>query len=1088
MPIQEAEKSYQSNLIEEKVQEFWEKRDIYQRTNELRADQPKYSFLDGPPYCSGRIHLGTAWNKIIKDTHLRFKSMNGFSIRRQAGWDTHGLPIEHKVEGLLGLTSKKQIETEIGIENFINQCRDFAVENKAVMTEQFQKLGVWMDWDNPYVTFDPKYMESCWWTLKKANEKDLLVNDLRVITWCPRCETALAMAEIDYENKDDPSIYVKFPLETPEVAENGKEFVLVWTTTPWTLPANMAVCVHPEFDYAYVKVGDEVYIMAEALVDQLFGSSTCSCDHEGHDEKDGHKDQEDQEDSDCCEEPEEKSYEILKIVKGSELQGKGYRHPLTDEIPQQKVFTHKILPGEHVTLTEGTGCVHTAPGHGPEDFEIGKEYGLDIFCPVDEAGLFTEEAGKYVGEFVKEADPYIIADLDVHGLLLKSDIINHRYGFCWRCKTPIIYLATKQWFLKITEIKDKMLSELDKVKWVPSWAGESRFRNWVENARDWTISRQRYWGIPLPIWSCQDCGEITVIGSVAELKELALEDTLEGDFIHRPHVDEIVIQCACGENMHRTPDVLDVWIDSGVAGWASLYYPQEKDLFEEWFPYDFITEGHDQTRGWFYSQLGTGVIALDKTPYQKVLMHGFTLDEEGRKMSKSLGNVVEPEEVIAQYGVDILRFYLLWVSKPWDDLKFVWDELKNVSKMFNILWNVYVFSTTYMSLDSFNPQDYGEEDIKLRDEDRWILSRINSVALEVSESLDNLFFHKATRSINDFILEDLSRWYIRLIRGRTWVEKDDPDKLGAYHTLYTVLELLIKIMAPIAPHITEDIYQNLVRGVKPDSPESLHMMDWEQSPELIQKDLEAQMDVVREIIEACARARDVARYKLRWPVSEIVVVSENEKALEAALSLKNVLMEQANTKDVVTATEFPNLKVNAGPNMKTLGPKLRQDVPLVAQELEKMDGMEIKTAFDQEGVLLVDLPDKTVELAPEDVVYETELPEDVVSAEFDGGSVFVNTQLTPEILSEAMARELIRRIQDMRKDMDLDVEAHIGVAVDCSVDFRELVEPRLDFINHEVRSETLLFVTLTEDGQNEGQYYKEWKIEDENLKLSINRA
>ncbi|MBU4547998.1 MAG: isoleucine--tRNA ligase, partial [Euryarchaeota archaeon] len=1019
------------------------------KTKLLREDQPTYSFLDGPPYCSGRIHLGTAWNKIIKDTHLRFKSMNRFNIRRQAGWDTHGLPIEHKVEGLLGLKSKKEIETKIGIENFISKCREFAIENKAMMTEQFQKIGIWMDWDDPYVTFDPKYMESCWWTLKQAHKKDLLVNDLRVITWCPRCETALALAEIDYENKDDPSIYVKFPFKNPEIAENGKEFVMIWTTTPWTLPANMAVCVHPEFDYAYVRIKDEVYVMAEALVDSLFG---------------------------------EENYEILKIVKGSYLEGKEYLHPLNQEIAKQKEFKHLILPGEHVTLTEGTGCVHTAPGHGPEDFEIGKEYGLPIFCPVDDAGLFKEEAGKYAGQFVKDADPFIIADLDVHGFLFKEGTINHRYGFCWRCKTPIIYLATQQWFLKITQIKDQMLSELDKVEWVPSWAGESRFRNWIENARDWTISRQRYWGIPIPIWSCDGCDEITVLGSVSELKEKANENNLQGDFIHRPHVDDITLPCACGGIMKRTPDVLDVWIDSGVAGWASLHYPQKKDLFEKWFPYDFITEGHDQTRGWFYSQLGTGVIALDKTPYQKVLMHGFTLDEDGRKMSKSRGNVVEPEEVIENYGADILRFYLLWANKPWEDLKFVWDELKNVSKMFNIWWNVYVFSTTYMALDNFNPLQCTPENIQLRDEDRWILSRINSVAKEVTEALNNLFFHKATRSLNHFILEDLSRWYVRLIRGRTWVEKDDPDKLGAYHTLYTVLEMLITMMAPIAPHISEEMYHNLIKEVNPQSKESVHMLDWNYSEELIDEKLESQMDVVRDIIEAGARGRDVARYKLRWPVSEIIVVSEDENVLKAAQSLQKVIMEQANTKKVLTQQEFPELKINVLPNMKILGPKLRQDVPRVAVELRKQDGSTIKQEMETQGILKIDLEDKIIELNPEDVVYETELPEDVVSAEFNGGSVFINTQITPEILSESMARELIRRIQDMRKDMDLDVESNIEVEVNCSTLLQDLVQPHHDFMAHEVRAQIITF------GENKREYSKEWKIEDENLSVSIKKA
>ena len=1045
MPIKEASRSYNTQEQEKNIQKFWEDKQIYKKTNQLRENSPKFSFLDGPPYCSGRIHLGTAWNKTIKDAFLRFKSMSGFNLRRQAGWDTHGLPIEHKVEGLLGLKSKKQIETEIGIANFVEKCKEFAIENKALMTEQFKNLGVWMDWDNPYITFDTKYMESCWWTLKKAHEKDLLINDLRVITWCPRCETALALAEIDYEEKEDPSIYVKFPLKNSE----SKEYVLVWTTTPWTLPANMAVCVHPDFDYAYVKINHEVYLLAEALVNSLF---------------------------------EDQDYKIIKVVKGTDLEGMEYQHPLVDEIPVQRDFEHKIILGKHVTLTEGTGCVHTAPGHGPDDFEIGKKYGLPIFSPVDEAGLFKEEAGKYKGEFVKDADPYIITDLDVHGLLLKEDVISHRYGFCWRCKTPIIYLATQQWFLKISEIKDKMLSELDKVEWVPEWAGESRFRNWVENARDWTISRQRYWGIPIPIWKCEFCENITVIGSIEELNEQKVSGTLKGDFIHRPYVDDIKVKCRCGGDMQRVPDILDVWIDSGVAGWAALHYPQEKEMFEEWFPYDFITEGHDQTRGWFYSQLGCGIISFNEIPYKRVLMHGFTLDEEGRKMSKSLGNVVEPDEVIAQYGADILRFYLLWGNKPWEDLKFTWDELKNVAKMFNILWNVYVFSTTYMAIDNFDPTLYTESDLKLRDEDKWIISRVNSLAKDVTEALDSLYLHKATRAINNFILEDLSRWYVRLIRGRTWVEKEDPDKLGAYYTLYNILKLLMKVMAPITPHITEEIYQNLVKGVEEDAPESVHMENWEFNEDLIDKDLEENMDIVRDIIEACARGRDIARYKLRWPVKEIVVVSEDGKVLNAVESLKAVIMEQANAKKIEVESEFENLKILAKPNMKTLGPKLRGDAPKVIQMLSEADGAEIKLNIDNEGIYKVEMENKTIELEKNDIIFETELPENLVSADFNLGNVFLNTELTNEILSEAMSRELIRRIQDMRKDLDLDVEANIQVFIECDEGFKNLIESFLDFISHEVRAQKLSF------NFQEGNYTKDWKIEDENLKISIKKT
>jgi isoleucyl-tRNA synthetase len=1041
MPIEEAPRSYNSRTIQEKIQNFWEDQEIYQNTRNMRKDKPKFSFLDGPPYCSGRIHLGTAWNKVIKDTFLRFKSMSGHNVRRQAGWDTHGLPIEHKVEGILGIKTKKEIETKIGIQNFISKCRNFAVENKAIMTNQFKMLGVWMDWDDPYVTFNTRYMESCWWTLKRAHEKDLLIKDQRVITWCPRCETALALAEIDYETKEDPSIYVKFPVKNRQ-----GEYILVWTTTPWTIPANMAVCVHPDYDYAYVEAEGGIYLLAEALVDSIFG---------------------------------ENDYKIVKVIKGAQLEGLEYQHPLNDEIPVQKEFQHIILPGEHVTLTEGTGCVHTAPGHGPDDFEIGKKYGLPIFCPVDEAGLFMDEAGKYVDQFVKDADPYITTDLDSHGLLFREGIIKHRYGFCWRCKTPIIYLATKQWFLKITEIKEQMLRELDKVEWVPSWAGESRFRDWIENARDWTISRQRYWGIPIPIWICQDCGAMTVIGSISELQEKIVEGELDGDFIHRPHVDEIKLGCSCGGMMQRTPDILDVWIDSGVAGWASLYYPQEKELFEEWYPYQFITEGHDQTRGWFYSQMGCGVIALDSVPYQRVLMHGFTLDEEGKKMSKSLGNVVEPDEIIEKYGADVLRFYLLWANKPWEDLKFNWDELGNINKMFNILWNVYVFSTTYMALDQFNPTTYGEEELKMLDEDRWITSRVQSVAMEVTEALESLHLHKATRSLHHFILEDLSRWYIRLIRGRTWIEKDDPEKLGAYYTLYHVLKNLIILMAPIAPYVTEEIYQNLVLGVEKDTPKSLHMLDWVFDEKLINHDLEKNMIVLREIIEACARARDIARYKLRWPVRKIVIVSEDHKVLEAAQNLSNVLLEQANSKEIRSSEEFEGLKILAKPNMKTLGPKLRGDVPKVAAQLAAADGGQIISKIESDGEYQVELEGKPLNLGVEDVVFDTELPENIVSADFPGGSVFVDTTLTKEILSEAMSRELIRRIQDMRKDLDLDVEANIIVYVDCGAKFRELVEQHLDFISHEVRA------TQIEFGINTGKYRKKWNIENEKVDISI---
>ncbi len=1153
MPIKEAEKSYEHKKIEKEIQDSWVKNQVYFKTNQLREKGPKYSFLDGPPYCSGKIHLGTAWNKVIKDTFLRFKSMKGFSLRRQAGWDTHGLPIEHKVEQLLDIKNKQQIEEDIGIANFVSKCKEFALKNKDAMTNQFEDLGVWMDWDKPYVTFDPKYMESSWWTLKKAHEKGLLLKDKRVISWCPRCETALAAAEIDYEDKIDPSIYVKFPLSKPllddvDNPDGLSEYFLVWTTTPWTLPANLAICMNPNFDYSFVKFlnnessefndsnsgnknensNEGILILASDLVESIFGpeikitkikKDTGEIDENGKSIK-------------KIEEIKEEVYEIIKVVKGTDLEGLSYEYPLIDEIPEQKKFkndkdkinVHTVLPGDHVELGEGTGLVHTAPGHGPDDFEIGKQFNLPIFCPVDEEGNFNSLGGKYSGEFVKDANPVIINDLKEKGFLYIEETIEHRYGTCWRCKTPIIYLATEQWFLKITEVKDKMLSEIKKVEWIPKWAGEGRFHDWVDNAKDWTISRQRYWGIPIPVWVCEDCGNIKVIGSVKELKDNSINKITadDEDLVHRPYVDEIIIKCdccnesnnldlnsqkpnntnkICNGKMKRIPDVLDVWIDSGVAGWASLYYPQESKMFDEWFPYDFITEGHDQTRGWFYSQLGTGVIAFDQVPYKKVLMHGFVLDEMGKKMSKSLGNVVQPEDVIEGYGADVLRFYLLWASKPWDDLKFVWDELNNIKKMFNILWNVYVFSTTYMALDNFNPEicDLNDENsIILRDEDKWIISKANSLVKDVEEDLNSAFFHKATRKINNFILEDLSRWYVRLIRGRTWVEKDDPDKLGAYYGLYTSIEILIKVLAPIAPHISEKIYENLIKGIKSDSKLSIHMENWEYDENLIDSDLENKMDIVRDIIEASARARDMAKYKLRWPVNDITVVSTDKSVINAVNHLKSVIKDQSNTKQVLTSEEFENIKFIAKPNLKTLGPRLRQDMGIVNKFLAENDGNKIKLELENNGKIVIpisdnDINDKEIELSVGDVLFDNELPDDIVSSDFDGGNVFVNTQITQEILSEAMARELIRRIQDMRKDMDLDVEANINVTVDADKDFKNTIFDKIEFISNEVRANNILFDELHGDSLNykdnkyDDKHIKEWKIENENIILKIEK-
>jgi isoleucyl-tRNA synthetase len=895
--------------------------------------------------------------------------MNGKNVRRQAGWDCHGLPIEVMVEQRLGIKNKKEIE-DFGIENFIEECKKWAHEHIKLMTSQFEREGVWLDWENPYMTLKDDYIEAAWWTIKKANEKDLLARYLRVATWCPRCETALAEAEIEYADRSDPSIYVKFPL-----VDRENEYILIWTTTPWTLISNLAVMVHPDFEYVRVKTDDGIFILAKDLVPILkekFGLD----------------------------------YEILQTLSGADLEGTRYRNPLSEiiNVQPESPNAYSVILADFVSLEDGTGCVHSAPGHGPEDFEACEPYGIDIVSPVDERGAFTEEAGKYVGMVTKKDDHVIIGDLEEGGALLLADTVSHRYGHCWRCKTPIIYRATKQWFIKISALKEQMLKEIEKAEWIPEWAGSARFKDWVENARDWAISRQRYWGIPLPIWRCTSCDEIEVIGSKEELESKG-PPVKE---LHKPYVDDVKLKCKCGSEMHRVPDVLDVWFDSGVASWASLGDPSRSDEFD-WYPVDFITEGHDQTRGWFYSMLGCGILAFGEIPYRAVLMHGFTLDEKGEKMSKSLGNVVTPEEIIEKYGAEVLRFYVLWVNKPWDDLRFNWEEVKVISKLFNILWNVYVFATTYMSIDSFDPKEHKKPEYKI--EDRWILSRLNSTLKEVTEGFETFNMHTATRPLRDFIVEDLSRWYIPLIRQRTWIEKDDPAKISAYATLYEVLSKLTMAMAPISPHITEEMYKNL-SGEK----ESVHFENWVTHDEnAIDIQLEKDMNVVRKYVEAEAAAREKSGIKRRWPVLGSYAVPKDE---ESGKSLRNL------TDIITTATSTLSFEVTEP---------------------------------------------------------EWEISKEHSTADFEFGTVTLDIEQNDEIRSKGYAREVVRRIQQMRKGEDLDIEAFIEANVETTDEIAGLLERERDYISTETRAKTLNIGSSLEHKGTQ----KEWNINENTFKISL---
>ncbi|NJD52148.1 MAG: isoleucine--tRNA ligase [Candidatus Methanoperedens sp.] len=1043
---------YDAKSLEQKIHKLWDEIDAYSRVREQRIDGKKFFFVDGPPYTTGRIHLGTAWNKIIKDSILRYKSMNGFHVLDRAGWDMHGLPIEVKVEGVLGFKSKKDIE-KYGVENFVAKCKEFALSHRDEMTLQFQNLGVWLNWKDPYMTLRDEYIEAAWWTLKKAHEKNLLERGLRVVNWCPRCETAIADSEVEYSDVSDPSVYIKFP-----VASEENTFIVIWTTTPWTIPANIAVAVHPSFEYVKVRATrnekEEILIMAKELLKNVL--------KQGRYQKS----------------------EVLETILGEDLKIE-YKAPLGHKVPKQNTFPHNVYMADFVTA-ENTGCVHIAPGHGIDDFELGMKHKLPIFCPVGPDGKYTEEAGEYKGMHVREANKVVLDDLSEKDLLLASGKILHRYGHCWRCKTPIIYLATEQWFLRVTDLKEKMLDEIKKVKWYPDWAGSARFADWVKGSRDWCISRQRYWGIPIPVWICDFCGETEVMGTMEELKSRSGVKNLTD--LHRPYVDNIHIKCSkCEKRMTRVPDVFDVWFDSAVASWATLNFPRDEKTYKEWWPADFITEGHDQTRGWFYSQMGASMVSFGKAPYKSVLMHGFTLDTEGKKMSKSLGNVVSPDDVINKYGAESLRLYVLSQNAPWDDLKFIWEEVGTINRMLNILWNVYRFPLPYMILDNFNPVDVKERlaALPLRVEDRWILSRVQSLIKKIETAMSEYNLHKATRPISEFILEDLSRWYIQLIRPRTWTEANDPDKLAAYYTLYEVLVTLTKVLAPFAPHISEEMYGNLVRNIHPDAPESVHMCDWQGPDEkFIDIELEKRMDIIREIVEASSNARQKLKRKLRWPVKRIVVAPKNEIVNEAVLGLETVLKEQTNAKEIVllkTGETFNELGVEVLPNHAVLGPAFKKDAGKVIAELKTADGRAIKRSIVGTGSFELKAGTITAEM----VTFKDLIPPAIAAAGFSAGDVYVDTELTREIESEGYSREVIRRIQDMRKELDLAVEEEIRAAVEIKDErVAILVLEMKDFIAGEVRAKSL---AIGPEVDVEGELVKDWDVEDVKMRVGIGR-
>jgi len=1042
---------YDPHAVEERVFEYWDDVDAYERTKAHREDGEDWFFVDGPPYTSGAAHMGTTWNKTLKDGYIRYKRMCGYDVRDRPGYDMHGLPIETKVEEELGFENKKDIEA-YGIDEFIEACKDYADEQLEGLQDDFISFGVWMDWENPYKTVSPEYMEAAWWGFNRAAERGLVERGKRSISQCPRCETAIAKNEVEYHQVEDPSIYVKLPLTEREGA------LVIWTTTPWTLPANTFVAVDEDLEYVGVRAEkdgeSEVLYVAEAVVEDVLSRGRYE------------------------------DYEIVEELAGADMVGWGYEHPLAEEVPEHPTG-EGALEVYHADYVEAdrTGLVHSAPGHGAEDFERGTELGFDPFCPVAEDGVYTEAAGEYAGQFVRDANDDIIDDVSAKGLMLAAETVTHDYGQCWRCDTDVVQIVTDQWFITITDVKDDLLSNISDADWHPEWARENRFRDFVEEAPDWNVSRQRYWGIPIPIWTPdgaspeEEAGDMIVIGTREELADRVDQEIDPASVdLHKPTVDDLTITEG-GTTYTRVPDVFDVWLDSSVATWGTLDYPENQDDFEELWPADLIMEAHDQTRGWFWSQLGMGTAALGECPYERVLMHGWALDPEGRKMSKSLGNIVAPSEAIEKHGRDVMRLFLTSVNPQGDDMRFSWDEMAEMQRRLNILWNVFRFPMPYMRLDGFDPEAVDVSDCELEREDRWILSRLQAVTHDVTEAWEDYRQDRGVDALMEFVVEDVSRYYVQLVRERMWEEEDSASKTAAYATIYRVLQDVVVLLAPCAPFLTDEIYGKLTGEA---GHPTVHMCDWPEPTETLREPgLEDAIETIRAIEEAGSHARQRAGRKLRWPVRRVVVDAEDAAVIRALGEHDDLLAERLNAREVVLVEpgdRWAELRYSAEADMSVLGPEFGDTAGEMMQALNEatVDARDLEDLTE----VVSDALGEAVELTEEMVGFIEDLPAEIEGADFEGGRVYVDTTLTDDIESEGYAREVIRRVQEMRKELDLDIEEAIRLDV-MVFDERvaELVAEHEDLIAEEVRAADL--------GEVDDGHAEEWDVEGVTVRIAI---
>ena len=971
---------------EKKVEEFWKENHIFEKSMENRKEGETYTFYDGPPTANGKPHIGHVLTRVIKDMIPRYRTMKGYMVPRKAGWDTHGLPVELEVEKKLGLDGKEQIE-EYGMEPFIKQCKESVWKYKGMWEDFSSTVGFWADMEHPYVTYYDDYIESEWWALKEIWNKKLLYKGFKIVPYCPRCGTPLSAQEVSqgYKTVKERSAVVRFKV----VGEDA--YFLAWTTTPWTLPSNVALCVNPDETYCKVKAADGyTYYMAEALLDKVLGK--------------------------LAKEEGEKAYEVLETYKGTDLEYKAYE-PLFacagEAAAKQKKKAHFVTCDNYVTMSDGTGIVHIAPAFGEDDSRIGRNYELPFVQFVDGQGNLTKET-PYAGVFVKKADPMVLTDLDKEGKLFDAPKFEHDYPHCWRCDTPLIYYARESWFIKMTAVKDDLIRNNNTINWIPESIGKGRFGDWLENVQDWGISRNRYWGTPLNIWQCE-CGHMHSIGSRQELFEMSGDERAKTVELHRPYIDEITLKCPeCGGEMHRVPEVIDCWFDSGAMPFAQHHYPFEnKELFEQQFPANFISEAVDQTRGWFYSLLAESTLLFNKAPYKNVIVLGHVQDENGQKMSKSKGNAVDPFDALNKYGADAIRWYFYINSAPWLPNRFHGKAVvEGQRKFMSTLWNTYAFFVLYANIDNFDATKYTLNYDKLPVMDKWLLSKLNTMVKTVDADLDSYKIPEAARALQEFV-DDMSNWYVRRSRERFWAKGMEQDKINAYMTLYHALVTIAKTAAPMIPFMTEDIYQNLVRSVDKDAPESIHLCDFPTVNEAwIDKDLEADMKELLEIVVLGRACRNTANIKNRQPIGTMYVKAEKKMSE----FYTDIIADELNVKEVKFADDVESfISYSFKPQLRTVGPKYGKLLGGIRQALTDINGTAAMNELRTNGVLKLDINGNNVELTEEDLLIETAQTEGYVSESDGETSVVLDTNLTPELIEEGFVREIISKIQTMRK-------------------------------------------------------------------------